>query len=412
MKILKLIISTCLFLSIAVYSTELPVKKDITKKEIKPESVDNSSEDQTLTGDDTTTQDKEKQAGEPHLEKDTLLSGESVKTVDSGKVIESASDNNSSENQALTGDDTLAQSKGKQEETSNANNDTLLSIGKSEITDSSKVSESKSDKDTFENPFLNDDETITQGEEKQKETKDSSGNLFIAEVETETQKDSYNEENNSIDIIVDLAVGVSLPRFEVKPNTISSEGKPNFIFSSGIIIPFAKWFYAGISLRYLQFYFIMSEFDTAYTSINAPMYQEKEAKESFTFISAPIQLGMRFTVGPMTPYFYLDFEPAYMVAGYQNSKKKVTTFFLDSTSQVNETIKDFGTTDKRNQFQPFFGGGIGLEISYGYGSVYFDASLQYSPLDIDKNIEDGSFIKRTSCRVLYIPINLGIRFFL
>ena len=335
------------------------------------------------------------------MEKDTILSGERVKTIDSSTVIESTS-----------GHDTVTQSKDIQEETANANNDTLPSIEKSDITDSSEVPESESGKDTFENPFLTDDNITVQEEDKQKEMQDSSSGLFVAEGETGIKEDAYSEENRPIDIIVDIAVGVGLPRFEVEPNTISSEGKPNFIFSSGIIIPFAKWFYAGISLRYLQFYFIMSEFDTAYTSINTPLYKENEAKESLTFISAPVQLGMRFKAGPVTPYFYLDFEPAYMVAGYQNSKKKVTTYFSDSTSQVNETIKDFGTTDKRNQFQPFLGGGIGLEILFGYGSVYLDASLQYNPLDIDRDIEDESFIKRTSCRVLYIPINLGIRFFL
>lgn len=347
MKKCKMIMSICLFLSIAVYSAESSEKKDSVKQEITPESVDNRSDDQALPVDDTTSQNKE-----------------------------------------------------KQEEI--ANNDTLLSIEKNEITDSSKVPEPTSGEDTFENPFLTDDNTIAQDEDKQKEIQDSSSDLSVAD----------NEKEKAVDIIADLSVGVCLPRCEVEPNTIGSEGKPNFIFSSGIIIPFAKWFYAGIWLRYLQFYYIMSEFDISYTSINTHMYKESEAKESLTFISAPVQFGMRFKAGPVTPYFYVDFEPAYMVAGYQNSTKKVTTYFSDSTSQVNETIKDFGTTDRRNQFQPFLGGGIGLEILFGYGSVYFDASLQYNPLDIDKDIEDESFIRRTSCTVLYIPINMGIRFFL
>lgn len=263
--------------------------------------------------------------------------------------------------------------------------------------------------EAFENPFLTgSDDASEVVEEDTQEAKPSE--LTTADV-TEGGE-VFEDEGASFDILVDIAIGISLPRFEVEPNSITTSGIPNFIFNGGIILPFAKRFYAGISLRFLQFLYDLSEFDTAHVGTNNPIYTENRAKESYTYLSAPIKVGMKFELGALTPFFYVDFEPAYLIAGYQNSRKEIKTTFPDSSTSVKVKTHDVRVVSMRNRFQPFVGGGIGLELSYGYGSIYLDAAIQYNPMDIDKSSSSDVGLNHASCKVLYFPITLGVRFYL
>ncbi len=42
-----------------------------------------------------------------------------------------------------------------------------------------------------------------------------------------------------------------------------------------------------------------------------------DSKEKLVYISVPVQIGMRFELGIVTPYFYADIEPAVFTGGHQ-----------------------------------------------------------------------------------------------
>lgn len=294
-----------------------------------------------------------------------------------------------------------------QDSTTQVTNDTIEVNEKNE----SDANKDSPDEEEFINPFIVEEEgSIESPQSNDDRVRQADSGEALSQ--TSEGIDPLESEKPTVDILVDLAVGAGLPRFEVEPNTINASGIPNFLFNGGIMIPFAERFYIGASLRYLQFSFNLYEFDTVYIDINRTVYTEKEARESYTYLSVPIKAGMRFELGPVIPFFYIDFEPAYMMAGYQNSRKEVAATFPDSTSSNTVVTNDVGITDIRNQFQPFFGCGMGIEVSYGYGSVYLDASVQYNPFEINKNTSKEAGVNHTSCHALYFPITLGIRFFL
>ena len=60
----------------------------------------------------------------------------------------------------------------------------------------------------------------------------------------------------------------------------------------------------------------------------------------FTMLSLPIKVGMRFELGVVAPYFYLDAEGAILLSANQFSKRKSTTYFnelgpiVESTSEI------------------------------------------------------------------------------
>lgn len=275
--------------------------------------------------------------------------------------------------------------------------------------------EPEKEESDFVNPFATTDEeaeAVSDDAEKSEDTSDTVENPFLAQAETsEVEDDAFEDEEGGLDFLVDLAVGVSLPRLEIKPDNITSEGRPSFLFNAGIIIPFAKWFYGGISVRYLQFAFNLSKADTT-KALGSVMQNEFDTREKMTFVSAPIQLGMRFEIGLFTPYFYADIEPAYMTGGHQFAKVTTNTMFMNGDVEKETYNADIDLTDLREELQLFVGGGIGLEMSYGYGAIYVDGSFQWAPKQIDKSTDLKSLPLRTSSKALYFPVTIGIRFFL
>jgi hypothetical protein len=290
--------------------------------------------------------------------------------------------------------------------------------GTSSDVDSAKTTAPPPDESDFVNPFATgdeEDETVLQDEIKPEETPDTISTPFLSEDQTE--EDAFDEAGGGFDFLVDLGVGLSLPRFEVEPNNISTEGKPSFIFNGGLVVPFAKWFYAGVSLRYLQLSFDLLMSDSQNIDIDSVDYyfEDFNTKEKLAFISVPIQLGMRFELGLVTPYFYADIEPAFLTGGHQFCVWKSQIFFKNGDIDKKTYNSDIGLTDKREQFQIFVGGGAGIEVSYGYGALYLDGSVQYAPKQIDKSgYTQGvsSLPARSSCKAIYFPVSIGIRFYL
>lgn len=289
----------------------------------------------------------------------------------------------------------------------------------SDTTAKKEVKQADTAKDPV-NPFVSSDEDTSSKESEQIDALKAPVNPFLSEAETISEIEPFDEtEEGGIDILVDLGLGVSLSRFFIEPEDVSTKGKPSFIFNPGVIIPFAKRFYGGIAIRYMQLSVDLSHssssVDESYAKINA----KTNTNEIMTFLSVPIKLGMRFETQKITPYFYVDIEPAYLTGSNQFVSKEVRAIFPDGSEYLmpgEQNTSDIKTTDYRERHQIFVGGGIGIEIPYGYGFVYLDGCCQYAVFETDnpdfKTKIDHSVPYRSSSRVIYFPVSLGIRFYL
>lgn len=289
---------------------------------------------------------------------------------------------------------------------------------KTDTTKEAKEDVKKTDESEIpENPFLTGEEETAVIETEQADDSETPENPFLTGVETVSADEPIEEaEVGGVDIIVDLGLGVSLSRFFIEPEDVTTEGKPSFLFNPGVIIPFAKRFFAGVAIRYMQ---LSVDLSISYSTIDND-YPSTSVKtntnEIMTYVSVPIKLGMRFELNKATPYFYADIEPAYLTGSNQFIATEIKTIFTDGSEYFiasEKNTKDMETTGSRKREQIFIGGGIGIELPYGYGSVYIDGGCKYGVFDTDISEEQGHSIPwRNAGRVIYFPVSLGIRFFL
>lgn len=236
--------------------------------------------------------------------------------------------------------------------------------------------------------------------------------IDAAQKEETYPQEAFNDletDKFTLDLILDISRGVSVTKLNaVKPDYISTKNKANFLFDIGIMIPFKKWFFTSINFRYVKLKF--SLYNKTTSTMGDTVIVDTE--ESINFISAPIKFGMRYDKGPVVPYFYANIEPAYLTASGQFVITESNHIFADNT-QVKTTItQDIETTDFRERHQIFIGGGAGFEISYGYGYIYIDAGCQYALFETDEPKDEKSRPLRSSSRIIYFPMSLGIRFYL
>lgn len=292
--------------------------------------------------------------------------------------------------------------------------DTMQETTSSDISPSDTLVSTEKDKETtpseessevFKNPFI---------ETGLKESKDTS----IEETKTSDatsptdstlpELSSQQERTLPIDLIIDLSVGANMNLPIVEPDYITSEGNANFYSSAGVIIPFGRWFYAGVSVCFMKLSCDFHNTDTAY--VNGIFINKTTSEELLTFISAPIKIGMRFDAGTVAPYFYAEFEPAYLTSSYLFAKEESeVTYINGGPKQSFIATTESETTLYRERHQIFLGGGAGIEVSYGYGAVYINAGCNYSMLD---GGNEKSKPLRNKCRILHFPVSIGVRFFI
>ncbi len=312
---------------------------------------------------------------------------------------------------------TFSQDESVQREEDTNVSDTIVeeSTPKPPKEDSSAVVDSEGDdSEDFSNPFFVDDGAEIEPEETAPPDSSEEEASFVSGSPTADQKEFFDDGDRAgIDVLVDLGLGASLPRFDVKPDYLGTSGTPKFIFNSGILLPFGRFFYGGVHLRFLQLAFTVTHSESIDLGVISRQTYTYDTRETMTFISLPLQAGMRFELSAVTPYVYASVEPAYLTSGHQFAKKTTTTTFNATGEEETITFNsDIDLTDIREQIQLFVGIGVGLELSYGYGAIYIDGALQYSPIQTDKSNDTSSLPLRSSCNVLYTPVTLGIRFFL
>ncbi len=237
-------------------------------------------------------------------------------------------------------------------------------------------------------------------------------NPFLAEEETASLPEPQDiSKKPKIDILVDLSVGMNSTLFEAtpeiksEPETFSTGTKLDFIFEAGVMIPFLKRFYAGIFLRYFGLKYNLSD---SIPGVNGS-YSTIDTEESLHFLSVPIKLGANIEFNIFTPYVFAEFQPAYLTSAVRHTSTENYTIFPDSALLFTNPEEDKDITEQRERHQIFAGAGVGLDISYGYGSVYLEGGVMFALRE--PGIGDSSPVLKSS-EIRYFPFSLGVRFFL
>ncbi len=251
------------------------------------------------------------------------------------------------------------------------------------------------------NPFFTDDEPGTDA------IADSGADAVSLSTDDAApdQGDDYPGRKR-IDILLDLSAGFGYSTLlHVTPEHYTIEGKGNFLFSCGVLVPFLRVLYSRISVSYFQVVY-----GTSFTTPDAiDMYVTRTGTERFNFLSAPIHLGCRFDLGRVLPFVYFHLEPAYLTSAGRYTETDIYATFSDTTYLESSTAEDADITMDRQRHQIFIGAGAGIELMYGYGSIYINGGFRY-PL---RNPGDAnSKPVRIESTFINFPFSLGIRFYL
>jgi hypothetical protein len=209
-----------------------------------------------------------------------------------------------------------------------------------------------------------------------------------------------------LDLLLDISMGYSLSRFSTDSPFYSSESRGDLLFNIGIILPIGKRFFGEIAFRNTQIKYGMSDS----TADQMGSYFTTKSEESRNYISLPMSFGVRHDFGSMAPYAYAVCEPAYLTSSGMMTRRKSHSLFLpDSAVYTIVSIQDKNVIDSRTRYQVFLGGGIGTEISYGYGLIYLDAGVRVA-------MRESGYLdftpQETTSTLLFFPISMGLRFYL
>ncbi|MBN2037847.1 MAG: hypothetical protein JW768_13990, partial [Chitinispirillaceae bacterium] len=209
-----------------------------------------------------------------------------------------------------------------------------------------------------------------------------------------------------VDLFLDVSMGFGFSRFDVESPFYSTRGDADFIFDLGVVFPFRRVFFAKAAVRSLQLAYAISDSTADFMG----SYFTTRADEWLHYLSLPMSVGCKFTIGPCSPYIFVRCEPAYLTSSHEVVERKSFTLFLpDSSTYTIVSVADNQTTDRRARGQVFVGGGGGVELSYGYGYLYIDGGVQIAL--IQTGYRDVSPEHAKSLFWIF-PISAGLRFYL
>ncbi|MBN1129932.1 MAG: hypothetical protein JXA71_13145 [Chitinispirillaceae bacterium] len=277
---------------------------------------------------------------------------------------------------------------------------TTLLAADSGVVPADSISPAPDTEDAFVNPFAGESTPAA-------DTTDYSSNPFHNPAMHKTGiMTGIGSNKPLLDLLLDISMGYSLSRFSTGSPLYSSQSKGDLLFNIGVIFPIQELFYVEIAFRNTQIKYGISDS----TADMQGSYFTTRAEESMNFISLPIHVGMKFDRGVVSPYCYASCEGALLTASHQLVKRKSYSFFLpDSAVYVISSVQDEETTGKRARYQVFAGGGIGIEISYGYGVVYLDGGIRAALLETGYRDFPPS---ETASVLMVFPFSFGLRFYL
>ncbi len=218
---------------------------------------------------------------------------------------------------------------------------------------------------------------------------------------------------------LDLARAMTFSSVDMLPDNIETSSETGFAWSIGVRVPLRSWLQAGVALRYQHVVFGAectemlpawpSPVDTADTTaaeLPSPSVTV-DAREELRFLSVPIDIDVRFTVGRVSPYVYGVVEPALFISGNYLAHEKTTAVFEDEAVLTWEKTYDRDVSDDRETYHVFLGGGIGIEYEYGYGSFYLSGGCMVALTDMGTT---NTMPARTSSTLITFPVTFGLRF--
>jgi hypothetical protein len=203
-------------------------------------------------------------------------------------------------------------------------------------------------------------------------------------------------------LLIDISRGVTLSDLFIAPETIDVTVRPGFVWDLGMRLPLTQWLLVGLAVRYFE-----ATYDMRDNYIGAENEVSTETSESMRFVSLPLELTARLDLKRILPYVSITVEPALFASGFYSARERVVTSFPDRSTLVTERSYDQDISSDRERYQAFAGGGVGIEIPYGFASIYLQGSCLVSVRDIGN---DNTRPMRTASRLLYIPVSLGLRF--
>ncbi len=218
-----------------------------------------------------------------------------------------------------------------------------------------------------------------------------------------------------IDWKADISISGIVPLFTPDDNALLLETRPNvsMAFDMGMNALFKECIFASLSLRYLHLSFDVDRIESdKRETINNTTVTDIISTEELHYVSVPISLGFRYQIGPFAPYAFLEVEPAYLTAaGLYSQNDQKSTFSTGATLEKRVT-DDSDIYDHRENKQLFYGGGVGLDINYGYGIVYLESCYKKSYYDHDRKGDTISSPVRGESILNYIPVTVGLRFYI
>jgi hypothetical protein len=237
---------------------------------------------------------------------------------------------------------------------------------------------------------------------------------FFSENSSGVSYETANEIERNHEWLIDISAGGVLTRYEPGANTTLLETAPSssLFFDAGIDLRFLNYFYTSVSCRYLHLCFDVNRLESEEIGLfENSTISDIRSTEELHYVTVPFSFGMRFQIGSIAPYIFGEIEPALLVGAHLHSRTELTTEFENGAELSKKYASDSDVLEYREDKQLFYGGGVGIDINYGYGVVYLETALKFSLRAHDRSNDPISVPLRGEGSLIYVPITLGLRFF-
>jgi hypothetical protein len=227
------------------------------------------------------------------------------------------------------------------------------------------------------------------------------GNPFMA-LGASSEEEVVADSADGARLLIDISRGVTLSSLRAEPAYLDMAAKRGFVCDLGLRVPLRKWLLIGVAVRYFEVAFSIED-----TYVGLDNEVSTTTRETMSFVSLPIEITAIFDLHRILPYISIIAEPALFTAGYFYAKERAVTTFSDRSTLVTERSYDQDISKDRERYHGFAGAGAGLEIPYGFASIYIQGSCLIGLRDIGTG---NTRPLRTESRLFYFPLSLGLRF--
>lgn len=235
-----------------------------------------------------------------------------------------------------------------------------------------------------------------------------------------TEEIDYSEDESSeerpVDWKIDISVSGIVPVYKPHEESLrlESSSKSSFSFDLGVNLLFLNnHLFTSLSARYLNISFDVDRIESSSkTQVIGTTLADIYSTEELHYVTMPLAVGARYTMGAFTPYLFGEMELAYLSAATLHSRVELSSKFSNGAVLEKTYVNDDDVIEYRKKTQLFCGGGLGLDFNYGYGIVYVESAFKRAVYQHDKgDDEDITKPARGKGDLSFIPITVGLRFY-